>query len=130
MVCVSKIDWHNWDIRTDLALLMRDGERCGLVLMNFNEASRLLKKIDPAQDGQKKINVRIPAGAGQIYIQEWQSFKYQARIIKLGTVGAEPKLTYIKKKSLRDLQILDRVKDAISKMTASEKKRFLDEIKN
>lgn len=83
---VSKKYWGNWDEHTNMVLLMREGKKCSYVILNSTDSKKLLNRIQPAQQDQKHINVRIPSGPGGIYIQEWKDFPFEKNIISIGNI--------------------------------------------
>ena len=84
---VTRTYWESWDNLCHLVFLMRDGKSCSFVLLNPKDSAELLLRIQPAQDGQKKINVRIPA-EGKTYLQEWPSFPFSSRVVDLGGINS------------------------------------------
>ncbi len=84
---VTRTYWESWDEKCHLALLMRDRNRCSVVILAPTESAELLSKIRPAQDGQKKINVRIPT-EGKTYVQEWPDFSFSPKEVDLGGIDS------------------------------------------
>lgn len=113
---VSKKYWGNWDDQTNMALLMREENKCSSVMLNPIDSKKLLNRIQPAQQNQKHINVRIPSGPGKIYIQEWQDFLFEQNIIPLGNIELP--------KSPEEIFI-----ERLSAMSKEEKEAFLEEFK-
>jgi len=83
---------NNWDNNCYLILLMRDGINCSFVLFNPTESRDLINKLDPAKDGSKKINIRMPS-TGKIYIEKWPDFPFAERIIELEVMQPPYNLT-------------------------------------
>ena len=108
--------WKNWDDQTYMALLMREEIKCFTVMLNSINSKKLLNWIQPDQKNRKHINVRIPAGPGKIYIQEWQDFPFEQNIIPLGNIELP--------KSPEEIFI-----ERLSAMSKEEKEAFLEELK-
>jgi len=85
---VSEEYWTGWNDNTHMAFLMGDGCKCECVILNPEEAWTLLRRIQPAKDKQKKVNVRIPS-PGKIYVQEWKDFPFEDHIFSLGKIEAQ-----------------------------------------
>lgn len=86
-----------------------------LILSPIN-SKNLLNRIQPTQQNQKHINVRIPSGPGKIYIQEWQDFPFEKNIIPLGNIELP--------KSPEEIFI-----ERLSAMPKEEKEAFLEELR-
>ncbi len=113
---VSKKYWKNWDDQTYMALIMREEIKCSTVMLNPINSKKLLNRIQPAQQNQKHINVRIPSGPGKIYIQEWQDFPFEENIVPLGNIELP--------KSETEMHM-----EKFSTMSTEERKAFLEKLK-
>lgn len=123
---VSKQYWENWDDNTHMFFLLGDGSRCDYLHLNPKESIKLLEKINPAGDKQKKINIRMPT-IGKIYFSEWSSFPIAQRIINLGTIEIKNgKLKSIVKRKKSDPT--DEFKRAWKSLTEQKRKELLKEI--
>ena len=124
---VSEQYWQNWDGKTYMVLLLGDGRKCDYVILNPKESQDLLKRIQPAKDNQKKINIRIPS-LGNEYIQEWQSFPLKERVIRLGTIETESGCLKLKiNKHKANLEV-DRILKTFQSLSESERKAIIEEL--
>lgn len=128
---VSKLYWSNWDENTYLAILMRDGKNCCYVLLNPTVSKKLLDKIEPVKDSQKKINVYLPS-SGKIYIQEWQDFPFERKIAKLGTIETEDSDDKLNQVPFERYEIdyVESAKELYRNMPPEERKSFLEDLRN
>ncbi len=125
---VSEQYWRNWDEKTYMVLLLGDERKCDYAILNPKESQELLRKIQPANDNQKKINIRIPS-SGSEYIQEWQSFPIKTRVISLGIVETESgslKLKINKQKAKFDV---DKILQIFQSLPESERKAIVEELR-
>ncbi|MDD4073441.1 MAG: hypothetical protein PHY78_13880 [Desulfobacterales bacterium] len=124
---VSGKYWENWDEKTYMVLLLGNGSKCYYVILNPKESQDLLRRIQPAKDKQKKINIRIPS-LGNDYIQEWQDFPLTQRVISLGTIETESgslKLKINKHKSNLDF---DKLMKTFQNLPESKRKAIIEEL--
>lgn len=124
---VSGKYWENWDEKTYMVLLLGDGSKCDYVILNPKESQALLRRIQPAKDKQKKINIRIPS-LGNDYIQEWQDFPLTQRVISLGTIETESgslKLKINKHKANLDF---DKLMKTFQSLSESKRKAIIEEL--
>lgn len=124
---VSEDYWRNWDGKTYMVLLLGDERKCDYVILNPEESQELLRRIQPAKDGQKKINIRIPS-VGKEYIQEWQSFRLTARVVSLGTIETESgslKLKISKHEANLDV---DKILKTFQSLPESERRTIIEEL--
>ena len=124
---VSEQYWGNWDEETYMVLLLGDGSKCDYVILNPKESQELLRRIQPAKDKQKKINIKIPS-LGNEYIQEWRNFPLAQRVISLGTIETESgslKLKITKYKTNLDS---DKLLKAFQSLTETERKAIIEEL--
>jgi len=75
---VPKTEWEDWQNQY-LAILMKELNEVGYVLLNQKESVTLLSKCGQDSKGEKKINIRRPTGGGRIYIVEWEEFPLSSR---------------------------------------------------
>jgi len=113
---VSKKYWKNLDDQTYVALIMREEIKCSTVILNPIDSKKLLNRIQPAQQGQKHINIRIPSGPGEIYITEWQDYPFGKNIVPLGNLQPPKSAT-------------EMFREKFSTMSTEEKQAFLEELK-
>ncbi len=126
---VSEQYWRNWDEKTYMVLLLGDERKCDYVILNPKESQDLLKKIQPAKDKQKKINIRIPS-LGNDYIQEWESFPLTARIISLGTIETESGSLKLKINRHKANLDIDKILKTFQSLPESERKALIEELQN
>jgi hypothetical protein len=128
---VSELYWSNWDENTYLAILMRDEKKCECVLLNPRVSQKLLDKIEPVKDNQKKINVRIPS-AGKIYIQEWQDFPFEQKTVSLGNIETEDSDDKLNQVPFERAEIdyIESAKAAFAKMSKEEREAFIEKLRN
>lgn len=62
---------------------MKQSTEVNFALLEPLEAVELLSRCEPQSMRNKKVNIRVPANAGRIYIQEWQNFPLAERIQRL-----------------------------------------------
>jgi hypothetical protein len=118
--------WENWDEKTYMVLLLGDGSKCDYVILNPKESQALLKRIQPAKDKQKKINIRIPS-LGKDYIQEWPDFPLAQRVISLGTIETESGI--LKLKTNKHKADIDKLMKTFQSLSESQQKAMIEEIK-
>ncbi len=124
---VSEQYWQNWDEKTYMVLLLGDGKKCDYAILNPKESQDLLRRIQPAKDGQKKINIRIPS-LGKEYIQEWQSFPLTARLISLGTIETESGCLKLQTSKHRSKFDFDKILQIFQSLPESERKAIIEEL--
>jgi hypothetical protein len=131
---VSNVYWINWDRKTHMCLLMRDGKLCSFIHLSPELSLKLLRMIKPAHDGQKKINIRIPS-AGHICIQEWPNFSLQHKIISFGKVELASARDSLEIKHMpevpfnRETDPLTSAKILFHSMSKSERENFLKQLR-
>jgi len=96
--------------------------------LNPEEAQDLLRRIQPAKDNQKKINIRIPS-IGKEYIQEWQSFPLTARIISLGSIETEAGSLRLKINKHKANLDIDKLLKTFQSLPESERNALIEELK-
>lgn len=124
---VSEQHWRNWDEKTYMVLLLGDEEKCDYVILNPKESQDLLRKIQPAHDNQKKINIRIPS-SGSEYITEWPSFRFKNRVKSLGIIETKSGSLELKINKQKLKSNVNEILQIFQNLSESEKKAIFEKL--
>ena len=130
---VGKNYWDNWDKNSYIVLLMRDSKICEYFMLNPKDSKTLLSKIKEDQQGKKHIVIYLPS-IGKRYLQQWQEYQLEGKIVKLDNLDIEGSINNIKKNTVKRKVIskddpLESALNYLKTLSPQEKVKFLNQLK-